>query len=139
VEIIMPDPKLEHVQSWLATSWQDLEAAVWLMESPASLFKAVGFHCQQAVEKALKAYLTWLERPFEKTHSLVALLETCVETDPKFEDLRIAAVILTPYAAVLHHPGDIPDISNEQAYTAIELAQQAYEFILAKMPQALQS
>ncbi len=134
----MADPKLEHAKSWLATAWQDLEAAVWLMESPASLFRAVGFHCQQAVEKSLKAYLTWQDRPFEKTHSLVVLLEMCVETDPNFEALRIASVILSPYAAVLHHPGDIPNICNEEAYTAIELAQQAYEFILAKMPQAVQ-
>jgi HEPN domain-containing protein len=134
----MADPKLEHVKSWLATAWQDLEAAVWLMESPASLFGAVGFHCQQAVEKSLKAYLTWQDRPFEKTHSLVVLLETCLEVDPNFEALRIAAVILTPYAAILHHPGDIQHINIEEAYTAIELAQQAYEFILAKMPKAVQ-
>ena len=134
----MVDPKLEHVNSWLATAWQDLEAAVWLMESPASLFGAVGFHCQQAVEKALKAYLTWLDQPFEKTHSLVVLLETCVEADPNFEALRIAAVILTPYAEVLHHPGDILHICMDEAYTAIELAQQAYEFVLGKMPEAVQ-
>jgi HEPN domain-containing protein len=138
VEIIMADPKLEHVKSWLASAWQDLEAAVWLMESPASLFGAVGFHSQQAVEKSIKAYLTWLDRPFEKTHSFVVLLETCLEADPNFEALRIAAVILSPYAAILHHPGDIPYISNDEAYTTIELAQQAYEFILAKMPQAVQ-
>jgi HEPN domain-containing protein len=134
----MVDPNLEHVKSWLASAWQDLEAAVWLMESPASLFGAVGFHSHQAVEKSLKAYLTWRNQPFEKTHSLVDLLEPCLGVDPNFEALRIASVMLTPYAAILHHPGEIPYISTEEAYTAIELAQQSYEFVLANMPAAVQ-
>jgi HEPN domain-containing protein len=104
------------------------------MESPTSLFGAVGFHCQQAVEKALKAYLTWLNQSFEKTHSLFVLAGMCLETDPNFEDLRVAAVTLTPYAVITRYPGDLPDSSLEEANTAIELAQRAYEFILAKLP-----
>ena len=31
------------------------------------------FHCQQAVEKALKGLLTWHDVPFRKTHSLEEL------------------------------------------------------------------
>ena len=134
----MAAPRLEEVQSWLDKARQDLAAATWLMESPTSLFRAVGFHCQQAVEKTLKAYLTWLDQPFEKTHSLVVLVGMCLETDPKFEDLRVAAVTLTPYAVITRYPGDLPDISLEEAITATELARRAYEFILAKLPDDVQ-
>jgi HEPN domain-containing protein len=53
----MTDPKLDEIHSWLIKAWQDLEASAWLLESPQALYGAVGFHCQQAAEKALKAYL----------------------------------------------------------------------------------
>jgi HEPN domain-containing protein len=56
----MADLRIKEVQTWLEKARQDLEAAAWLLESPSSLYGAVGFHCQQAVEKALKAYLTWV-------------------------------------------------------------------------------
>jgi HEPN domain-containing protein len=36
------------------------------------------FHCQQAVEKAMKAFLTWHDRIFRKTHDLVELGGHCV-------------------------------------------------------------
>lgn len=68
----MEDPKIIEVRSWLVKAQQDLEAAAWLLSSPQPLYNAVGFHSQQAAEKTLKAYLTWVDEPFEKTHSLVA-------------------------------------------------------------------
>ncbi len=130
----MVDPKLEEIQSWLTKAREDMDASIWLMESPTSLFGTVGFHCQQAVEKVLKAYLTCLDQPFEKTHSLVVLVGMCMESDLDFEQLRVAAVTLTPYAVLTRYPGDLPNISIEEASTAIELAKYAYKFIVAKLP-----
>lgn len=67
----MNTPKLDEVHSWLIKAHQDLDAAKWLLASPDALYGIVGFHCQQAAEKSLKAYLTWQEQEFEKTHSNV--------------------------------------------------------------------
>lgn len=39
------------------------------------------FHCQQAIEKALKAFLTWHDEPFRKTHDLGELGTQCVTLD----------------------------------------------------------
>ena len=57
----MRDPKIMEVSSWLGKAQEDLHSAEWLLESPHGLYAAVGFHCQQAAEKALKAYLSWIE------------------------------------------------------------------------------
>jgi len=73
----MTNPKLDEARSWLIKASQDLDASAWLLESPQALYGTVGFHCQQAAEKTLKAYLTWHEQVFEKTHSLVALVGIC--------------------------------------------------------------
>ena len=50
--------------------------------SPLLIVEDVLFHCQQAVEKALKAFLTWHDRPFGKTHDLQRLGLRCPRVDP---------------------------------------------------------
>jgi HEPN domain-containing protein len=40
------------------------------------------FHCQQAVEKCLKALLVWRNEPFRKTHDLVELQRQCIDREP---------------------------------------------------------
>lgn len=127
------DKKLE-VSAWLTKSQQDLKSAEWLISSPDNLYNAVGFHCQQAAEKAVKAYLTWRDEPFEKTHSLVALISKCLPFDPAFENLRIAATTLTPYAVTFRYPGELPELAMEEAKQAIKLAHQVWSFVLDRIP-----
>jgi HEPN domain-containing protein len=135
----MANPKLDEVRSWLIKAQQDLEASAWLLESPRALHGAVGFHCQQAAEKALKAYLAWQEQPFEKTHSLVALVGMCLEFDSDFDSLRNAATTLTPFAVTIRYPGDMPDISAKEAREALHLARQIWDFVLAHLPKETQT
>lgn len=114
---------------------QDLDAAAWLLESPQALNNAVGFHCQQAAEKSLKAYLTWQDEVFEKTHSLVALVGMCLKFTLEFNELRTAAAVLTPYAVTTRYPGDLPEISKQEAGEALGLARKTWEFILDHLPE----
>ena len=57
------------------------------------------FHCQQAVEKYLKAYLRSQtgEAP-PRTHNLVELCTLCQEREPQFGDIKSACAKLTMYA-----------------------------------------
>jgi len=131
----MASPKTNEIHSWLVKARQDLEAAAWLLESPQSLNNAVGFHCQQGAEKALKAYLTWQDEPFEKTHSLVALVGLCLKYTSDFDELRKAVTTLTPYAVATRYPGDFPNISDKEAGEALELAQEIWGFVLGRLPE----
>jgi len=130
----MDEAKRLEIQSWLIKAQQDLRTAEWLVTSPDHLYNAVGFHCQQAAEKALKAYLTWQDEPFEKTHSLVALVSKCLPVEPSFESLRQAAITLTPYAVTFRYPGDLPELSAEEAEQAISLSRQVWEFVRKQLP-----
>jgi len=71
---------------------------------------------------------------FEKTHSLVALIGLCLQSDNDFSELRTAATTLTPYAVTTRYPGDLPDVSHQEAKDALVLAQQVWDFILARLP-----
>ena len=95
----MDEAKLHEIHSWLAKAVHDLQSAEWLMARPDPLCNAAGFHCQQVAEKALKAYLTWRDEPFEKTHSLVALVGKCLPFDTSFEALRAADALTARYPA----------------------------------------
>lgn len=130
----MPDPKQDEIRSWLEKAHQDLEAASWLLESPRALNGAVAFHAQQAAEKILKAYLTWIEQPFEKTHSLVALVGLCLKVDADFSGLRTATTTLTPYAVTTRYPGDFPELSRKEAQEAISFAQHILDFVTPRLP-----
>ena len=130
----MTDPNLDEVRSWLFKARQDLDAASWLLASPHALYGVVGFHSQQTAEKALKAYLTWQEHSFEKTHSFIALVGICLEFDSDFNGLRYAATMLTPFAVTTRYPGDLPDISAQEAKDALDQAQLIWNFVYSRMP-----
>ncbi len=130
----MDEAKRLEILAWLVKAQQDLHSAEWLAESPDHLYNAVGFHCQQSAEKVLKAYLTWRDEPFEKTHSLVALIGKCLPFEPAFETLRQAATTLTPYATTFRYPGELPELTLEEAEQAILLARLVWKFGLDHLP-----
>lgn len=68
-------------KAWLKKAANDLRAAALDLEADPPLLEDVVFHCQQAVEKSLKAFLTFHDRPFRKTHNLEEIGEACLKID----------------------------------------------------------
>lgn len=65
------DPVLvEDTRAWLRKAAEDLRAAQHDRSAEPPLWGDMAFHAQQATEKALKAFLTWHDQPFRKTHDL---------------------------------------------------------------------
>jgi len=92
------DVKLELTRDWLVKVADDLQLAERALSLPPLPGGAM-FHCQQAAEKALKAYLTWHDRSFRNTHNVEELRLQCADVDPSFDELVSAATVLSPYAA----------------------------------------
>src|ERR1035441_1280442 len=66
-------------REWLAKGDEDLGSARVLIGS-GHIANAL-FFCQQAAEKSLKAFLTWHEQAFRRTHDLEELGEACRAID----------------------------------------------------------
>ena len=81
-----PDP--DEVREWLQNAKDDLFSAQILIEHDPPVLDTACFHCQQAVEKSLKAFLVWKAVYFEKVHSLPYLLDLCEVQDPGVASLR---------------------------------------------------
>jgi HEPN domain-containing protein len=92
------------------------------------------FHCQQVVEKAMKALLTWHDSAFWKTHNLEELGELCTRIDgtlaPAVEDVTP----LTEYSARFRYPGAPWDPTLQEARESIELARTFVHTILKRLP-----
>lgn len=129
------DPALiEETRGWLVRGSTDIRAAEHdLAASPPILSDAV-FHCQQAVEKAFKAFLVWRNTPFRKTHSLEETGEQCIDQDPSLRDIVDKAVPLTEYAWKFRYPGPPEDPTLAEAEEALMIAREAYEAIVSRLP-----
>jgi HEPN domain-containing protein len=135
-----PDPaRLADTAAWLRKSLNDLRyGQIDLSAAPPAAEDAV-FHAQQAVEKALKAFLVWHDVPFPKTHDLGRLGKEAVSLDPSLELLIELVVDLTQYAWVFRYPGEPLELSLEAASDALSRAGRLVEAIRAKLPGALAS
>ncbi len=71
------DPaRVADTKAWLGRAAVDLRAAAIDLASEPPLLEDLVFHCQQAVERAMKGLLAWHDEPFGKTQNLEALGET---------------------------------------------------------------
>jgi len=99
------------------------------------VYGPVCFHCQQAVEKALKGFLTYKSIFFEKVHSLSYLLDLAQEREQGLEDFFEQVELLSPYAVEICYPGELLNVSKQDAIEAIEATEEIWNFVLERIPQ----
>jgi HEPN domain-containing protein len=121
----------EEVNAWQAKTGSDLRSArILLKHDPPELWTAC-FHCQQAVEKALKTFLVSRGVSFEKVHSLAYLMDLCEAEEAGFSGFRDSAESLAGYAVEIRYPGGTPDISAKEASEALSAAESVVKYSLA--------
>lgn len=128
------NPGTTEVKEWLQKAKQDLLAATVLLEHVPPVLEPSCFHCQQAVEKILKAFLVWKSIPFEEVHSLTYLLDLCELPYPEFASLRSMAEKLAPYAVRIRYPGRTILISQERANESLTITETIWNFVINLFP-----
>lgn len=96
----------QHTAEWVEKAEEDWNAARQLnrvRKDPS--YDAVCFHCQQSVEKYLKARLHEAGVNFPKTHDLIKLLGLVVKVEPQWVALHPHIAVLNPYAVGYRYPG----------------------------------
>ncbi len=93
------------IKEWIELADHDLGTAKIILERVPEYKEIIGFHCQQSVEKYLKALLTYNEIEFAKTHDLQFLIYMLNE---KVERIKIVlkdkADLLTSFAVDVRYP-----------------------------------
>src|SRR5690349_14927675 len=107
----------------LALASEDLAAAEALDRAERVSDAPVGFHAQQAVEKALKAAIASRDQEFPFTHDLGLLMQLCQDTGLVLPADLTDADRLTPYAAAVRYGlGDPGAVATQDALRWAALA-----------------
>jgi HEPN domain-containing protein len=135
---MQPDPeRVAEAREWLRKPDRDLRAAGRLLEPPEPLPDVAQYHCQQAAEKALKAFLFWNDVPFQKTHVLETLGAQCVGVDATLAPIVERISVLTPLAWLFRYSGDAGDATTEEGRESLMLAREAYREMSLHLPPAV--
>ena len=122
------------IKLWLLKAESDLRTAQILIKDENPPTDSICFHAQQAVEKLLKAYLTYLDIKAPKTHDIATPLKLCLSVDEKFKELDQEKLEeLTFYAVEIRYPDAFYQPSIEEAREALKQAINLKEFILKKL------
>ncbi len=115
----MPE-EIEVSKQWIAKAKNDLLNVDNNLKAEEIPFDTVCFHCQQAAEKFLKAYLVANGNSFPITHDLILILENILPLNASAEVLRDYLALLMPYAVEIRYPDDWFMPTEEDAKEARE-------------------
>lgn len=126
----MPDERItELCRLWWHKAESDLNAAERLTDLP---FISC-FHCQQAVEKAVKSLLVLHQIDFTKSHDIGAFL-ALLQTAPTVPDESVTEDLetLTRFAVGTRYPPD--DASEEDVAESLFLARRFLNWVGSNLP-----
>lgn len=112
------------------------DAKVMRASKDVGALDAACFHAQQAVEKALKAYLAHHGISFPYTHNLAKLVELAGQVDERFSGLVSVVEPLTPYAVEARYDEDFWP-TRDDVDRALVSADSATDFIIECLPEEI--
>jgi HEPN domain-containing protein len=121
------------VDEWLLIAFDDYDSAKFLNDNkvPKPL-EIICYHCQQSVEKSLKAFLCANDIKIEKIHETGTLCQNCIDLDSDFSDYLERCDALAAYATHTRYPVRI-EIANTDADRALLVAKAVYDFVKQKI------
>jgi len=120
------------INQWIRIAWEDFDAASLLAQAP--YLAPACYHCQQAVEKILKAYIIVQENSLTKTHDLVFLIKQCEKHSTEFSKFDSVCFELTQYATVTRYPATTA-LTIQIVERALEHTRGILDFTMSKLAQ----
>lgn len=124
---------MDKTKGWLNLAEEDL---LWAKASfEDKILRGACFAAQQAVEKALKAFLVSKDITTAKIHDLVTLNHQCLKQNAQFQELEEACNILSPYYLSTRYPdvAQFEEFSEDQTKNVIEQAEKVVNFVKSKL------
>ena len=124
----MNDKLRSYLNQWIEKANEDLQVVDQLMIMEKHPAGAIGFHCQQAAEKYLKAFLVFHQTEIPRTHNIEYLLEQCKKVSSDFPDIELHNI--TDYGVEIRYPGDFLEPSEKELEILIVVAKKIKETVL---------
>jgi len=127
----MNEETKHYIRQWIAKAGDDLIVIEKLTQFEVIATSAVCFHCQQVVEKYLKAFLIANGVEIRKTHNIEFLLAECEEFDSDFS--TIDPKDLNDFGVDVRYPGDVYSPSIEETLDHKQIALDVKELVEQKL------
>ncbi len=111
--------KQEIIEGWLTKADHDLTTTHLVQNHLPDFKDTIAFHCQQAVEKLLKAYLIHSNVPFKRSHDLIYLLDIIEQPELFTKEDYDRVARLQDYAVEIRYPNDSIFLSHEEVLDAL--------------------
>ncbi len=98
----MTESLKKYIKAWLVKAEHDILSAQRLIDIEPMILDTACFHCQQAVEKSLKAYLCYMGKDIQRTHDIMFLLLECANFNPIFSTIDPSSI--NDYAVLGRYP-----------------------------------
>lgn len=121
---------IKEVSEWIEKADHDLGSAKIIFLHLPDYFDTIAFHCQQAVEKYVKAVLVYYNIDFQRSHDLVYLLDLLTRKIDIDEVTFRKAFTLNNFSVQIRYPNKIVKLSKEELETAIQIADEFQLFAL---------
>ena len=121
----------DYIKLWVLKAADDLIVIDKLTQFEVIATSAVCFHCQQVVEKYLKAFLISQGVEIRKTHNIEFLLAQCEEFDSDFS--LIDPKDLNDFGVDIRYPGDIYSPSIEETLEHKQIALDVKDIVEQKL------
>ena len=125
----MDKQKKDFIREWIYEGNNDLGLAKFVIDNDGPYYDLVCFHCQQAAEKYLKAYIIYLRLYYKKIHNISYLLNVIKRRKEVPDILFKKAKFLEEYAIDSRYPDHWNDPTLEETKKCIESAEMFKVFI----------
>lgn len=114
---------------WLFHAYQDLLSAKLLIDD-SRLYGPTVFHCQQAIEKSLKAFLLYKTHRLLDGHNLTWLCKQAALMDNSFAKWIGKSTLLNRFYIETRYPADIPsEIDLDLAKEILTATEEMMDFV----------
>jgi HEPN domain-containing protein len=117
------------VGEWITSAKDDMTMA--LLGAQVPVIASTCYHCGQAVEKILKAYIIAEENTLTKTHDLIVLLENCEKHSPDFGKFKKQCAKITAFSTIRYPPS--MNVTEQKMEQTIENANEILSFTISKL------
>jgi HEPN domain-containing protein len=112
----------ELILNWINKADHDLGSAKIIYLHLPEYFDTIAFHCQQAVEKYIKAVLVHRRIEFDRSHDLIYLLELLTEVIEITAEQFTKAASLNGLSVQIRYPDKIIRLSKEELEDALAIS-----------------
>jgi len=128
-------PHEAEARRWIEFADRDLALAEHTAKTMWPIpHEIVCYHCQQFVEKYLKAFLVSKGQEPPHIHDLAKLAALCESENPDFSQIKQQCIILAEYGVQPRYPGNM-QIIEEDMVRALHFAADIKTFMREKMPE----